>query len=87
MTENSTELARVGGDLGDTILAFVTDRLASRKPQFHMFDLLEHVAGKGHVVAPDSPGRILRLLKGAGRVDYNVVNRSSSLYELKEQAA
>ncbi len=31
-------------------------------------------------VAPGSPARILRLLKAQGKVDYEVINRSKSLY-------
>jgi hypothetical protein len=46
-----------------------------------MAELAEFVASAVQV-APDSPGRILRQLRRAGRVDYRIVNRAQSLYEI-----
>jgi hypothetical protein len=49
--------------------------------QFHMVELADFV-GKRTGVAPDSPGRILRQLRSLGKVQYRVVDRRSSLYEI-----
>jgi ribosomal protein S25 len=47
---------------------------------FHVDDLRQHVLGQVAQIAPDSPGRILRLLRERGRLDYIVLNRRQSLY-------
>ena len=46
-----------------------------------MADLNAHVNTRVGLVAPDSPGRILRDLRKKQRLDYLVVSRKSSLYE------
>ena len=56
--------------------------------QFHMIELAEFVQARVGV-APDSPGRILRQLRQAGKVKYQVVDRRRSEYliEAKSTAA
>lgn len=46
---------------------------------FHMKELTDHVLEKV-TVAPDTPGRILRMLKNKGYLDYQVEDRARSLY-------
>lgn len=48
-----------------------------------MQDLTEFVSSRVNgFVAPDSPGRILRLLRQSGRINYVVISRSKSLYRI-----
>lgn len=49
--------------------------------KFHMSDLTAYVS-KHVEIAPDSPGRILRMLKKNGVLDYEVTNRSASEYRI-----
>lgn len=77
-TRQGVELERVGGAIGDSVLAFCRARVGQ---EFRMEQLREHVERDGHR-APDSAGRILRMLRQRGRVAYTVVNRSASLYRI-----
>lgn len=72
-------LARVARRLDGLILAFARDRLATRRPEFHMHELTAWVS-RHTPTAPDSAGRILRNLKARGRLLYVVRNRRASLY-------
>lgn len=78
--EQRAELARVEGSIGDAVLAFARERLASGG-DFRMEELRARL-GDGH--APDSAGRILRLLRQQGALAYEVVSRSESLYRVTE---
>ena len=73
----------------DSDLARVTERIAgaveqfcSQTAQFRMADLLRFVECRVGPVAPDSAGRILRLLRRAGKINYVVLDRSASLYAI-----
>lgn len=49
--------------------------------EFRMSDLTQFVTSRfGGYVAPDSPGRIMRLLKQDGEINYTLISRSGSLY-------
>jgi hypothetical protein len=50
--------------------------------EFHMRDLVEYVNARLSS-APESAGRILRLLRTDGVVDFDVVNRRQSLYVIR----
>lgn len=79
----------------DENLERVTERIAAAvlefcdlNPRFHMVELAEFVQERVGV-APDSPGRILRALRQAGKVSYRVIDRRNSEYliEAKSTAA
>ena len=72
------EVERVGGEIGAAVLSFARARLAAGG-EFRMEELRAHL-GPGH--APDSAGRILRLLRQRGALGYEVVSRSESLYRV-----
>jgi hypothetical protein len=57
--------------------------------QFHMAELNDYCGERVGNLAPDSPGRILRLLRQAGKVKYRVIDRRNSEYliEAKSTAA
>ena len=52
---------------------------------FHMEGLRQFVEirmrGAGHI-APDSPGRILRQLRQQGQINYKVISRRKSIYQV-----
>lgn len=83
--EQTENLERVSARIEGLILAFARDRIAVQRPHFHMVELTNFVGRHQHV-APDSAGRILRNLRKQLRLDYRVLNRRQSLYELTEVA-
>ncbi len=76
MTEQAENITRVCGAIGRDVLEF-----CSVATEFQMEQLREFVASRGHR-APDSAGRILRLLRQRGLVNYEVTNRRASRYRI-----
>lgn len=74
---NQAHLARVSSKIGDAILAFCRGRT-----QFHMQELVDGVQDDGAAIAPDSASRILRDLRAKGVLNYRVLSRRNSHYEL-----
>lgn len=72
-------LRRVSDNIGDFIWRFCKARVGRL---FHAADLVAHVIAFLPMTAPDSPSRILRLLRRQQRVDYVVVDRARSLYRV-----
>ena len=70
------ELARVDEAVRSWVLLFCRQHLFDT---FRMGDLTSFVQVRTRC-APDSPGRILRLLRKAGTVRYDLVSRRESLY-------
>lgn len=71
------QLRRVSCKLGQAILTF-----CRHHHRFHLADLQQYLVGLDISHAPSSPDRILRLLRAVGKVNYKVVDRSKSLYEV-----
>lgn len=82
-TEQSENLNRVSERIGGLVLAFCAEAVRTSHAVFCMEELREYVYQQqlGHI-APDSPGRILRMLRREKRLDYTVLSRSQSLYEI-----
>lgn len=59
---------------------FAKMRKAGTNQPFHMKDLTDYVL-ENVMVAPDTPGRILRMMKKQGKLSYTLLNRASSLYQ------
>ena len=72
-------LTRVSEIIGPLVLAFYLLTLESGAP-WRMADLTAYVAERADT-APDSAGRILRSLRQTGKLDYEVLSRSESLYQ------
>lgn len=70
------ELARVDDAVRSWVLSFCRQHLFDT---FRMGDLTAFVQVRTRC-APDSPGRILRLLRKAGIIRYELVSRRESLY-------
>jgi hypothetical protein len=70
---------RLTSTLEPHILAFFRERGVGH--EFHAADLCRYVWDRV-LCAPESPGRIMRCLKVEGRLDYEVVSRSGSLYRV-----
>lgn len=79
--EQAANLRRVQKNLDGHVLAFCRDVWQMKPPRFFMHELTTFVRGRVGI-APDSPGRILRSMRQRMLIDYVVVNRKSSLYEL-----
>lgn len=80
-TEQDIQLRRVSSRIGPLVLEFCREHWLARAERFCMAELAAYVAQRA-AVAPESPGRILRMLARAGALSYRVVSRSASLYEL-----
>lgn len=81
MGAHKQNLARVSTRIGGLIDNFITERIVTNQPEFFMDELREYVRNNG-VIAPDSPGRILRQKRLDGEIDYVVISRSRSRYKL-----
>lgn len=77
------ELARCKAAISPLIRAFFQARAIGS--QFHMAELTEYVR-RLVPTAPDSAGRILRDMRQAGELNYSVVDRRKSLYQIEEVA-
>lgn len=82
--EQERELGRVTYALKDYVLLFARRRWASKgeAPAFFYGSDLEAFVKKQAGAAPESPGRILRVLRQEGQLNYRIVSRPQSLYEL-----
>lgn len=78
----AAHLARVSAKIAGAVLDFCRGRLAEGRPDFHAEELLAHVGAQVAGLAPDSPSRVLRLLRREGRLDYAVLSRKDSLYRV-----
>lgn len=81
MTEQAANLDRVSAKIGPVVRAFCRWRWRVGRVDFHMAELTAFVRDRS-AIAPDSPGRILRMLRRAKQIDYVVVSRRDSLYRL-----
>ena len=75
--EQRQQLDRVSSRIGAAALEFCQ---ANR--QFHAGELHQHVERATGVSAPASADRILRNLRQRGVIEYRVVSRRESLYEV-----
>lgn len=74
------ELRRVKAAIAKLILKFFEARGVGA--QFHMVELMRFV--NSHItIAPDSAGRILRDMRQAKELNYAVIDRRKSLYEIQ----
>jgi hypothetical protein len=79
--EQRANLARVSSNIARIVADFCRGRFYGGRPEFRMADLTSHVNERS-TIAPDSAGRILRDLRRRRVLDYRVVNRAQSLYEI-----
>ncbi len=78
LAENNDEhLERVSSRIGQAIIDF-----CRRNPKFHADDLRQHVILATGITAPASADRVLRDLRQRKVIDYRVVSRKESLYEV-----
>jgi len=83
VTSDPQERARVRSRIGALILEFCSERLKHFEGTFFMEELRIYVDRKlAGCIAPDSPGRILRQLRQQGLLNYKVVSRRQSLYQV-----
>lgn len=71
-------LNRVRSKIARAIIEFCQSRVGC---EFHMHELERSIAERIGV-APDSPSRILRALRQAGTIEYEVTNRRDSRYRV-----
>jgi PD-(D/E)XK nuclease superfamily len=81
MTDDQREnLERVYRAIAAAIMEFYH---AGPTRSFHVEELRLYVRERVALIAPDSPGRILRQLRLDGSLDYVVLNRRQSLYQFR----
>jgi hypothetical protein len=76
-SRQQVELKRVKGKTADWIQQFFDRHQMGQ--EFHAEDLHAFVKAKANI-APASADRIMRDMKQSGQINYEVVNRSQSLY-------
>lgn len=82
MSTQDDHLERVVDKIAPAILTFYAHKLALGELQFHMEELQRYVAVR-YPSAPDSPSRVMRDLRQRKQLDYKVLNRRASLYEIR----
>jgi hypothetical protein len=81
--EQEQEIRRVYGNLREAILAFCAQvRRQNQDGALFTATALRDFVACHAPSAPGSPDRILRLMRQEGHLNYRVVSRSGSLYEL-----
>lgn len=75
--EQDSELKRVEERIAEAIVEFCRNN-----DRFRAETLRRFVRGRVGIVAPGSPDRVLRDLRQRGFLDYRVVSRSESMYEV-----
>ena len=75
--DQKKQLQRVGIRIRNSVIEFCSNHDA-----FHADELRKHVTEECGDVAPGSADRILRDLRMKGVLDYKVVSRRESLYEI-----
>ena len=81
MNSDREERARVRSRIAPLIVLFCRPNSTFYMEELRRF--VERGMGPGKYIAPDSPGRILRELKRLGFLNYEVLNRRESLYQVK----
>lgn len=79
MNDNKQFLNIVGDRIGRAVVEFCTRHQGH---EWHADDLRRYVDFRVGVVAPGSADRILRSLRAKGKVVYECVSRSKSLYRV-----
>jgi hypothetical protein len=79
--DDSAARESVRGRVQRSVLDFFALRERNAAPTFHMSELTEYVRNRVPT-APDSAGRIMRALAAEGRLAYELVSRSKSLYRI-----
>jgi hypothetical protein len=78
VSEQRQNIERVGEAISQLVIAFLRSHIGK---EFHVESLRQFVySNVDGYVAPASPDRILRDLRQKGKVNYEVVSRSKSLY-------
>jgi hypothetical protein len=68
--------------VSDAVLRFFERRTEEGRRTFYADDLRRFVAMRA-TVAQGTPDRILRSLRKAGKLNYSLINRAKSLYQIE----
>lgn len=79
-SEQGAHLARVGKKIAPFIVEFFHRNAGA---QFHMEDLRHYVQERAPAISPDSPSRVMRDLKAKSVIDYVLLSRRDSLYQVR----
>lgn len=79
MSEQEENLGRVSTKIGPAILDFYRDKVSGHR--FHMEELQLYIRER-FPTAPDSPSRVMRDLRQRSLINYKVISRRDSLYEI-----
>lgn len=80
--EQQENLERVSSRMERAILDFCRAHLSQEDHTFYADELRKYVIAKTGIAAPASADRILRLLRQRKLLNYRVVSRKESLYEV-----
>jgi len=80
--EQDENLERVSSRIAPAILAFLKEVFKRKDRTFYADDLRRAVTRATGIVAPASADRVLRDLRQNHVIDYRVISRRESLYEI-----
>lgn len=78
--QHEPNLNRVSARIGGSILRYFAEYAPGYR--FHVEELRKWVLDETGILAPASADRVLRDLRQKGRLDYHVVSRKQSLYQI-----
>lgn len=78
--DQDAQLDRVSKRIRGALLAFFMTRTPGT--EYHGEDLRRHIAGQCGDVAPDSARRIASMMKREGSINYELVDKTRSLYRV-----
>jgi hypothetical protein len=81
--DDPVERSRVRATIEPLVMTFYVEHAGQ---PFHIEELRSYVRSFTVNIAPDSPGRILRVLRQEGKLNYVVLNRRQSLYQFRSNA-
>lgn len=84
-SQHEPNLERVESRIGASILRYFAEYAPGY--QFHVEELRKWVLDETGILAPASADRVLRDLRQKGLLDYHVVNRRQSLYQIGPKPA
>lgn len=85
MSEQDDNLDRVSARIGAAIFDFYAWHVQAGELEFHAEDMRRWVIRSVGMVAPGSPDRVMRDLRQSGAINYQVLDRASSLYRIETE--
>lgn len=77
--EQAAQLARVKGNIGEAVRAFLRERIDTGRREFHGVDLAVYVCARAGC-SPSSCDRVMRDMNATGEIAYTLLSKTDSHY-------